>query len=266
MRKLLVVTVILCLSWACSDHSSKKSNLGDDPSSKNAERTLSKAERDVLSSLCANRDKFYGEDVVYNVREVSCNKTIKSSETTQIEGDDLDRADWEKFCSIDFAKPTSNKLVEGEHSIFIFVEKDLVQVTYAKNDIIKMTYKLHSKDNSLVSLFVSRPCAEAGKNSDIIYTDKKKENIEVINSLPSRSLDIYTAEGVVGATCWANPIDKIGGRDVCRSVEEKFYPGIIMALAKKSMVKDCQHANALDLGKCYEKCSTATYCIYGDNR
>lgn len=266
MRQLLVATVILCLSWACSDHSSKQSNLRDDPSSKNAERTLSKDEREILSGLCANRDKFYGDDTVYSVREVSCSGEIKSSENTQIEGDDLDHADWEKFCSIDFAKPTSNKLVEGEHSIFIFVEKDLIRVTYAKNDLIKMTYKLNSKDKEMVSLFVSRPCAEAGKNSDIVYTDKKKENIEITNSLPSMGLDIHTAEGVVGATCWANPIDKVGGRDVCRSVEEKFYPGVLMAVAKKSMIRDCQRANALDLGDCYKKCSTATYCIYGDNR
>lgn len=96
----------------------------------------------------------------------------------------------------------------------------------------------------------------------------------------------FAAEGVVGATCWATPVcpDCKGSQNTCRTVEETFYPGVLMAVAKDAVIKECQDRNALDYcgdgcspskreavlaahhGGCYEQCETTAHCLYGDNR
>ncbi len=92
-------------------------------------------------------------------------------------------------------------------------------------------------------------------------------------------------DGVIGATCSAAPFcPNCGDRtNVCRSIKDKFYPGILQAVARKAVVKECQEANALDpcgdhckpeeresrmkkYGSCYSQCEKVANCMYGDNR
>lgn len=106
--------------------------------------------------------------------------------------------------------------------------------------------------------------------------------LALLASLGSPSI-AFSAEGVVGATCYAQPIcpDCNERGNVCWTVQ-KFYPGITMIVAKKAIIKQCQKANALDecgnhcglrqrehykkYGGCYNQCVEVAYCIYGDNR
>jgi hypothetical protein len=94
------------------------------------------------------------------------------------------------------------------------------------------------------------------------------------------------ADGVIGATCSAEPrcFDCEEKESVCKGVKDKFYPGILMAVAKKAVIKECQSANALDEcgnhcddktrkerlaqagGGCHAQCERVATCVYGDNR
>ena len=77
--------------------------------------------------------------------------------------------------------------------------------------------------------------------------------------------------GAVGATCWSEPkLSSAGNPNWCKTVPKKFYPGVLMAVAKEAAIKECRSANALDYGvhatppgSCYKLCDTKTFCIYG---
>lgn len=77
--------------------------------------------------------------------------------------------------------------------------------------------------------------------------------------------------GAVGATCWSEPkLPSEGNPNWCKTVPRKFYPGVLMAVAKEATIKECRNANALDYGvhatppgSCYKLCDTKTFCIYG---
>ena len=75
-------------------------------------------------------------------------------------------------------------------------------------------------------------------------------------------------EGVVGATCWSYAQVHKDKVNMCRNAEKTFYPGVLMAVAKKATIKKCQELNALDYGdgKCYPQCETKVTCLYGDNQ
>jgi hypothetical protein len=58
--------------------------------------------------------------------------------------------------------------------------------------------------------------------------------------------------------------------NLCRTVEKKFYPGVLMTVARAAAVRECEVANALDFGtegnppgSCYNQCDSKTYCVYG---
>lgn len=108
-----------------------------------------------------------------------------------------------------------------------------------------------------------------------------------MNSLENKGLKFIQQ---VGAKCVAVPRcpDCGGDGNVCRGAEE-FYPGITMALAKRSIIAKCQRANGLDYcggsrgcvkktrseqdrhrqqygGGCYKQCEKVAACVYLTNR
>lgn len=91
------------------------------------------------------------------------------------------------------------------------------------------------------------------------------------------------AEGVVGTTCYVQPIIRDNfGSNVClwpkgnwpgNPQGEMFYAGVINAFnAQDQALRACQEANGLDYGAkfesggCYAKCKTALSCIPFTNK
>ena len=93
------------------------------------------------------------------------------------------------------------------------------------------------------------------------------------------------AEGVLGATCSAIPVctDCAGEGNVCRTVKDRFFPGVTMIVALDAVIEQCKRLNALDecgnhclpekreeilagTGTCYSQCESVANCIYLDNR
>lgn len=76
--------------------------------------------------------------------------------------------------------------------------------------------------------------------------------------------------GALGATCWATPQSYNNAEpplNVCAVVPEKKFAGASALLAKRSTIRSCQRANALDYGCdykacCYQQCVEKTYCLY----
>jgi hypothetical protein len=94
------------------------------------------------------------------------------------------------------------------------------------------------------------------------------------------------AEGVIGATCSAEPqctnCDGKSG-NVCHTISERFYPGVTQLVARADVIKECQEANALDecgnhcsnaeraavikkWNNCSSQCEKIAHCLYFDNQ
>ncbi len=92
------------------------------------------------------------------------------------------------------------------------------------------------------------------------------------------------AQGVIGSTCSAAlycPKSNNDSTNACLGIGKKFYPGVLMLVAKSAFVKECQRKNALDYcgafggssnlrkeygGGCAEQCKSRVVCLHGDNR
>lgn len=246
--------LILLFLFSCSSQKKDNNNLIQTKLSIDESTIqLKKDEIEKINFLCSNQNVIYPNDSKFVIRHMTCGGEIKTKESF-----DQDILDITPLCHRNFNFDPTNKIINDDGSIdYIFFIENTMEINSSLNGKIFKTFKVNFHENQLTSIFQTTICPDKQHFSQTVYT-KKKDSKYVMG----------LTEGVVGATCWANPVHFVNGRDVCFSVDERFYPGILMVVAKKSMINLCKEKNALDAsgGHCYNLCETQSYCIYGDNR